>query len=117
MPLKELTFDTLQNELKGGLVGRMLAGAMNRVAQDLVNAPDNPDARKVTLEITAKPIMEDGELGDAAIEFSVGHKIPKRVTSARMVVKRNDQGVQQFFFAVDSPDNPDQKPLFGEQAS
>jgi hypothetical protein len=117
MALVQLSLENLK-QLKGGLAERMLNAALNRISLDLLNAPDIAEARKVTLEILAKPIIEDGELGDVIVEFAIGQKVPKRVTSARMVVRSATNGAKQLYFAVDSPDNPHQMtlPLDGDAA-
>jgi hypothetical protein len=110
MPKLQLTLENLA-ELKGGIVERMLANALNRIAMDLRSAPDIPDWRRVTLEIRAKPTIEDGELSDVIVEFSVYPKCPARVTSARMEVASATNGAKQLFFAIDAPDNPAQKTI------
>lgn len=110
MPMLQLSLSNLA-ELKGGLVERMLQSALNRIAMDLRSAPDIQEWRKVTLEIRAKPTVEDGELGDVIVEFAVAPKVPVRITSSRMQVKSSTNGAKQLFFSIDSPDNPTQKTI------
>lgn len=110
MPMLELSLSNLA-ELKGGLVERMLKSALNRIALDLRAAPDIAEWRRVTLEIRAKPTIEDGDLGDVIVEFAVAPKVPTRVTSSRMQVRSATNGGKQLFFSVDAPDNPAQKTI------
>ena len=112
--LQELSLQSLC-ELKGGIVDRMMRKALNRMAMDLREAPDIGEWRKVALLIRAKPTIEDGELSDVVVEFEVSGKVPARVTSARAEVKTASNGAKQLFFAVDSPDNPHQHTLIGEE--
>jgi hypothetical protein len=99
-------------EFKGGLVARMLRAQTNRVALDLETAPDIGDWRKVVMTLRFKPVMEDGELADVITEVEVAGKMPARVTSARMRVRKDRTGAKQLFFEMDAPDNPDQISLF-----
>ena len=100
MGLKELRLETL-HEVKGGLVAAMLQKALNRIATDIENAPDITDWRKVTLEIRAKPILDQGELDGVAVEFVVNPKTPARVTSSQMQVRSTTNGARQLFFPED----------------
>lgn len=113
--LEQLTLDNLA-QVKGGLVALMIEKALNRMATDIESAPDIPDWREVTLKIRAKPVLDQGELDDVAVEFVVNPKTPARVTSARMQVRSTTNGSRQLFFNIDSPDNPDQMTLLGEMA-
>ena len=113
MAMLQLSLENLA-ELKGGMIERMLAAALNRVAMDLKAAPEIIEWRKVVLEIRAKPTIEDGELGDVIVEFAVSPKVPARITSARMAVQATTNGAKQLFFSVDAPDNPAQKTLLPE---
>ena len=110
MAFAQLSLEHLR-VLKGGLVERMLAAALNRISLDLLAAPEIKECRKVVLEIMATPVIEDGELSDVIVDFGIGQKVPKRVTSARMVVRSAANGAKQLFFSVDSPDNPHQMTL------
>ena len=116
MSLIELSVKSLA-DLKGGLVDRMLAAALNKVAIDLRAAPDVPEFRKVQLEIRCKPIVDDGELSDVIVEFAVGSKLPPRVTSSRMSVRSAANGAKQLFFAVDDPEESDRGATDGERQS
>ena len=99
-------------DFKGGLVDRMVKAQTNRVSIDLETAPDIPDWRKVVVTMRFKPVIEEGELADVITEIEVSGKIPARVTSARMVVRRGKSGAKQLFFELDAPDNPDQLSIF-----
>lgn len=114
--LRELTLEGLA-DLKGGLVNRMFAQAINRIAIDCESAPDIADWRKATITVRAKPVIEDGELGEVILEFDVGHKTPSRVTSCRVEVKKNNRGAKTLFFNVDAPDNPQQHTLLPTKES
>ena len=107
MSLTQLTLENL-SQLKGGMIERMLAHALNRISMDLQAAPELRETRRVVLEIMATPICEEGELSDVVVDFAVGSKMPKRITSARMVVRSSTNGSKQLFFALDAPDNPAQ---------
>jgi len=101
-------------DFKGGLVDRMVKAQTNRVAVDLETAPDIPDARKVVITMRFKPVIEEGELSDVTTEIEVSGRMPARVTSARMIVRKNRVGAKQMFFELDAPDNPDQLSVFDQ---
>lgn len=107
MPLLKLDLESLK-EVKGGLVSIMVQRALSRLADDLESAPDIGEWRTVTLEIAAKPLMENGQLADVDVEFRVKGKVPTRVTSSRMVVRKEIGGPRQLMFAQDSEDSPSQ---------
>jgi hypothetical protein len=107
----ELSFESLR-DFKGGLVERMLAKSLNRVAQDLRTAADVPDRRTVTITFGFRPTHDDGELSDVLMEVSIGDKCPTRVTSGRLRVKTNGKGQKALYFNEDAPDSPDQHSLF-----
>lgn len=111
MPMMEFDLGSLL-EFKGGLVDRMLRAQTNRVAIDLETAPDIPDWRKVVVTMRFKPVIEEGELADVITEIEVSGRVPARVTSARMVVRRGKSGAKQMWFELDAPDNPDQMSIF-----
>lgn len=106
----ELTFDGLK-DFKGGLVQRMLGKALDRVAADMRNAADVSDWRKVQIEFRFRPTHDEGELSGVVMEIAVGDKVPHRITSGQLEVRRNGKGQLGLFFAIDSPDNPDQRTL------
>lgn len=103
----ELTFESLR-VFKGGLVERMLAKSLNRVAQDLRTAADMPDRREVIIKFGFRPTHDEGELSEVVMEIEIGDKCPKRVTSGRIKVKNNRSGQKAMFFNEDAPDSPNQ---------
>jgi hypothetical protein len=113
MPMMEFDLSALL-DFKGGLVDRMVRAQTNRVAIDLETAPDIPDWRKVVITMRFKPVIEEGELSDVTTEIEVSGKIPARMTSARMIVRKNKQGAKQLYFELDAPDNPDQLSLLDQ---
>jgi hypothetical protein len=98
-------------EVKGGLVALMVEKALTRLAMDIEAAPDIAEFRKVTIEIRAKPVMENLELSHVITEFAVRGKVPDRVTSASMCVRSNERGIKQLCFNLDAQDNPQQHTL------
>jgi len=109
MPLNlvPLSLETI-TDVKGGMVALMVEKALQRLAMDIEAAPDISEWRKVTLEIRAKPVMENLELSHVITEFAVRGKVPDRVTSASMCVRSNERGLKQLCFNLDAQDNPSQ---------
>jgi hypothetical protein len=110
MDLTQLRLETL-NDVKGGLIGVMLAKALNRIASDLKSGDDLPDARKLKLEIRFKPVVENKRLVQVDVDFGVSTTLPARGTHAVMLVGQAERGDQQLFFSLDSPGNPRQGTL------
>lgn len=113
MPVTQVIADwKALGEMKNGLLARIFAKFADEIARDLEMAPDVIDARKITIEISAKPVRDtdSGELDSADIQIAVGRKIPKRALTARMYVK-NTGRQRTFVFNEDFPDEPDQQPL------
>lgn len=109
MPMIKLSLENLA-KVRGGLVAIMVEKALLRMAEDLERAPDIAEWRTVTLEIAAKPLMENRELSDVDVEFRVKGKVPTRVASSRMAVRRgpNAGDGRTLMFAEDSDDDPNQ---------
>ena len=110
MPKLTLSLENL-SEVKGGLVAAMVDKGLARIAEDIERAPDIAEWRKVTLEIKAKPILDQGELENVAVEFVVKPTTPSRVTSARMEIKHGQRNSKQLVFNVDAIDNPNQSTI------
>lgn len=110
MPMETLSLENLK-DVKGGLVALMLDKALTRMSDDLEAAPDIGEWRTVTLEIRAKPFMENMQLDRVGTEFLVKGKVPARVTSAIMHVRKDHRGINRMLFNPESLDNPDQLTL------
>lgn len=110
MPVVPLSCETLAT-IRGGLVAKMMEKALGRMAEDLENAPDIGEWRTVSLEIAAKPIMEQGQLADVDVEFRVKGKVPTRSTCARMSVRKPAGQMRQLVFSQDAEENPAQLTL------
>jgi len=114
LQLTPLNLETLV-DVKGGMVNAMLAKALQRMADDIVSAPDINEWREVSLCIRAKPKCEQMELSHVETEFVVKGKVPSRVTSATMVVRSTQNGARQLMFNIDAQDNPSQMSLINEE--
>lgn len=117
MPAIELNLENI-HLVRGGKVALALSKALHRMCVDLETAPDIGEWREVTLKIRAKPVCEEGELAEVAVEFVIPHaKLPARSTATRAQLRSTDKGARQLFFAEDFvEDNFDQSmiPIGGE---
>ncbi|MBK7363032.1 MAG: hypothetical protein IPJ01_12110 [Micavibrio sp.] len=113
MPVTQVVADWKSlGEMKNGLLSRIFSKFADAIARDLELAPDVIEARKIVIEITAKPVRDTDtqELDSVDVQIAVGHKMPKRALTARMMVKNNGRQ-RSFVFNEDFPDEPDQQPL------
>jgi len=92
--------------------------AVERAVQDIEAAPDIAEARTVELVLKIKPVVDCGELDKIDAEFGIKGKVPTRSTSLQMW-PGNDPNEptrqRRLMWAEDSPDNPDQGTLYGDQ--
>lgn len=95
-------------EQEGGVVALMIDKALGRAIEDIFRAPDIKDARKVNVEIALVPRIENEQVKDVICEYRVKGKVPDRIASSRMMMRRNDSGQLALFYSVEAPDNPAQ---------
>lgn len=96
-------------ELDGGRIREAMCQALARCEADMHDRPGVKGARKLTLEITFKPVMgEDGDLDGADVTCQVKESIPRR--SSRAYAMRADKR-GGLFFNEHAPENPNQRTL------
>lgn len=81
MAVHQLTLETL-NKLYDGRVAAAFDLKLKQLVLDLEDRPQAKQARKLTLEVTLTPMMADGELESAAVDFQVLAKSPGLKTKA-----------------------------------
>ncbi len=110
--IRELTLD-LANlaSLDDGKVNRLLRFHLQRIAQDLMARPGEPSARKLTLQISFKPIAsQEGECESAHCEIEAKSSIPiYRTKPYQMRVANGGMSFNQDF-----PDSIDQPSLYAD---
>lgn len=75
--MEKLTLKSLP-ELDGGRVMSGFDRELAACVKDVIDRPLEKGARKVTLTLTLKPIVEDGHASVGNMEFEIVSKIPKR---------------------------------------
>lgn len=99
-------------EIRGGLLGQMIAKELYKVATDLeVGGPDLPDKRTLTMQVEFEPVHMQGELDEVSVTFKVTSKLPPRQCSQSMSVRSMSNGARMLHFNVESPDEVDQATL------
>ena len=106
MSVLTLELKTLQ-ELDGGKVAVALAQHLRRAANDCYDRPNDKIARKVSLEMSLKPVTDDRGTACVEVELQahVASTVPKHRTRALSLgLKPNGT----LLFNPDSPDRIDQ---------
>ena len=105
MPKMQLNLETLA-DFDYGKAAEAFRQALASVVRDCMDRPGEKKARTVTLTASIVPVvLQDGDVVDAEVDFSISNKIPKWQTAARpLAVDR--QG--RLFFNDMAPDNPRQ---------
>jgi len=92
MASKRLTLETLP-KVRDGAIKHDFNSALARLYDDCLDRPKSGKARKLTLEVTLKPIVDDGVLELVETTFAVNSSIPKHTFSRRMKVSQKQQGL------------------------
>lgn len=109
MPLHALTLENLEN-LDLGKASIAFNQQIRRIAEDCLDRPGDGNARKVTLEVVAKPVTnDDGSADRVKLQIQVTSKIPSYRTRVYDLGLRKN-GV--LVFSEDSPENFDQTTIF-----
>lgn len=109
MPLHSFTLENLEN-LDLGKASAAFNMQIRRVAADCLDRPGDANARKVTLEVVAKPVTnDDGSCERVKLQIQVTSKIPSYRTRVYDLGLRKN-GV--LVFSEDSPENFDQSTMF-----
>jgi len=76
--LTELTLSTIA-EMDGGRIGEAIKQSLHAIAQDMDDRPGDIRPRKITLDISAIPVIgEDGFIEGAKLQMQVNTKTPTR---------------------------------------
>lgn len=107
----QFTLDNLR-ELDGGKASIAFEQHVRRAAMDCMDRPGDNAARKVTLEITLKPVMEPGgDCTEVKAQLKASSAVPKHQTKEYSFgLRRNGM----LAFNPDSPDAVDQKTIFDD---
>lgn len=90
-----------------GRIAVALQQALHRMHADCEDRPAVPKARTVTLTVTMKPRMEEGELDSINVSFGVSESVPKRESRSFNMQKRG----RAIFFNEASPEDVKQGTL------
>ncbi len=93
--------------IDGARIAVALQQAMDRMHADCEDRPAVAKARTVTLTVTMKPRVEEGELDSINVTFGVSESVPKRESRSFNMEKRG-RGI---FFNEASPDDVKQGTL------
>ena len=109
MPIHAFTLENLEH-LDLGKAKEAFNMQIKRIAADCLDRPGDTNARKVTLEVVAKPVPDvDGTCERVKLQIQVTSKIPSMRTRVYdLGIRRN--GV--LVFSEDSPENIDQATMF-----
>lgn len=109
MSVHALTLESLEN-LDLGKASLAFNQQIKRIAVDCLDRPGDVNARKVTLEVAAKPVVnDDGSCERVKLQIQVTSKIPSYRTRVYDLGLRKN-GV--LVFSEDSPENFDQATFF-----
>lgn len=109
MSLHALTLENLEN-LDLGKASAAFNLQIRRIAEDCLDRPGDGNARKVTLEVVAKPVTnDDGSADRVKLQIQVTSKIPSYRTRVYDLGLRKN-GV--LVFSEESPENFDQTTMF-----
>jgi hypothetical protein len=103
-----LSLDNL-HDFDCGKADAIFRQCLLNAVRDLLDRPGDKNARKVVLQITLKPVLQqDGDVVDAEVEFEAKNSLRSYRTAIRpMAIDRRGN----LFFNPDSPDNPDQRTI------
>lgn len=109
MALQAFTLENLEN-LDLGKASVAFNQQIRRIAADCLDRPGDGNARKVQLEVVAKPVTnDDGSCERVKLQIQVTSKIPSYRTRVYDLGLRKN-GV--LVFSEDSPENFDQTTMF-----
>lgn len=115
MPTRALTLESLEH-LDLGKASAAFNSHIKRVATDCIDRPGDANARKVTMEVAIKPVInDDGTAERIKMQIQVKSTVPSHRTRVYDLGLRHN-GV--LVFSEDSPTNFDQSTMFdnGEDA-
>lgn len=98
-------------DLDGGVINEAFNRDLTRAAQDCIDHPGLNVARKVTLTIELKPVIDRDGCREVKASACVKHTLPTR-KSRDYSFGVNVRG--QMYFNPDAPDNIQQRTLLGD---
>lgn len=105
MPMIELSLKSLE-ELDDGRVATAFIHELKRVVLDCMDRPGDASARKVQLEFTLKPIIDEAGMCESAEgDFKIKSRVPDRKTKTYSF-NVNKKG--HLIYSSNSPDAVDQ---------
>jgi len=105
MARQTLSLDTL-DQFDFGKASAAFSMALEKAVRDCLDRPGEKKAREVSLVAKLTPVLlQDGDVVDCEIGFTIGCGVPKWQTAARPVGATTGG---QLFFQELAPDNPDQ---------
>ena len=111
MSLQQFSLDNLK-DLDGGKAAVAFEHHVRRAALDCIDRPGDNAARKVTLEITLKPVMDpQGECTEVEAQIKASSAVPKHQTKPYSFGLRRGG---MLVFNSDSIDAVDQTTIFDE---
>lgn len=109
--MEQFTLESLK-ELDGGKASLAFEHHVRRAAIDCMDRPGDKAPRKITLEITLRPVMEPGgDCTEVEAQIKASSSVPKHQTKPYSFGLRRN-GV--LVFNPDSPDAVDQMTAFGD---
>lgn len=105
MALQKFRFESI-GDIEGGSVAVGINQALRAAFLDCSDRPELDSARKVTLEISVKPVMDHGQFAYAAVTMGIKSANPGKAIEVRM--RAADDGLE---FQPLISNNPDQVPL------
>lgn len=81
MPKLELNLENLK-DLGDGKIQVAFGLELQRALKDCLNRPNEKKARKVTLEVSATPIAQEGECEGVNVAFDIKSTVPARRTQS-----------------------------------
>ena len=89
--LTQLGWDEF-GELKGGAWKRAFAVKVAEMLEDITSAPDVETARKLTIEVSLKPNVHEGEVVSVGVDANFKTSLPKRGMSLVCLIDSEEIG-------------------------
>ena len=115
---EKLTLETFA-KVRDGMFALMVEKALEHALRDVEAAPELDADRVIPIELKLRPETDAGGLSDVSIAFVVkSPRLPARQVTLRSTPATDwetGSGRRALFFERDSPEDPHQPTLFGDQ--